>query len=168
MNNTDRQPQTAKTADEFLFEYGIDTMSLNDDFNCQLLFAMERYAEHYASYQRDIKIGDKVAFNCTDKQPQTVYIKIDYSNKIYGNNIPEYILSKYYSDKIVNLHHLQELSNVYIFTPEELEALKVEWQREAASMAFRAGRSYQGMKDHYPNLTEYLNEKYPLPQPPKQ
>lgn len=66
----------------------------------------------------------------TDKQTQTVYIKIDYSNKIYGNNIPEYILSKYYSDKIVNLHHLQELSNVYIFTPEELETLKLGWQRE--------------------------------------
>lgn len=34
-----------KTASEILFEYGIDIMKMNDDFNCQLLFAMERYAE---------------------------------------------------------------------------------------------------------------------------
>lgn len=34
-----------KTFKEILFEHGIDTMSLNDDFNTQLLHAGERYAE---------------------------------------------------------------------------------------------------------------------------
>lgn len=36
-----------KTASEILFEYGIDIMKMNDDFNSQLLFAMERYAEQF-------------------------------------------------------------------------------------------------------------------------
>lgn len=34
-----------KTANEFLYEHGIDTSSLNDEFNTQLFNAMERYAE---------------------------------------------------------------------------------------------------------------------------
>ena len=34
-----------KTATEILSEHGINIMSLNDDFNSQLLHAMERYAE---------------------------------------------------------------------------------------------------------------------------
>lgn len=38
---------TGKTASEILFEHGIDTMSLNDDFNSQLFAAMERYAEQF-------------------------------------------------------------------------------------------------------------------------
>lgn len=98
--------------------------------------------------------------NNTDKQPQTVYVPTPQENSF---NDLEVVHVK--TGIIVDKVHEKEL---FCFTPEELEALKVEWQREAASMAFRAGRSYQGMKDHYPNLTEYLNEKYPLPQPPKQ
>jgi len=38
-----------KSANAILLEHGIDTMSLNDDFNTQLFHAMERYAEQYAS-----------------------------------------------------------------------------------------------------------------------
>jgi len=34
-----------KTATEILSEHGINIMSLNDDFNTQLLNSMERYAE---------------------------------------------------------------------------------------------------------------------------
>ncbi len=37
-----------RTATEILFEHGIDTMSLNDDFNTQLFHAMERYAEQFS------------------------------------------------------------------------------------------------------------------------
>lgn len=36
-----------KTASTILFEYGIDIMKMDDDFNSQLLFAIERYAEQF-------------------------------------------------------------------------------------------------------------------------
>lgn len=36
-----------KTASECLFEYGINTMDMDDHFNGQLLHAMERYAEQF-------------------------------------------------------------------------------------------------------------------------
>lgn len=102
----------------------------------------------------------------TDKQPQTVYVRCSQTER----NDASLIFPLTHDKSFLNgmPFPVKEIPNVYLITPEELEALKVEWQREAASMAFRAGRSYQGMKDHYPNLTEYLNEKYPLPQPPKQ
>jgi len=38
-----------RSAQQFLFDYGIDTLKLNDDFNTGLFAAMERYAEAYAS-----------------------------------------------------------------------------------------------------------------------
>lgn len=41
-----------KTANEILFEHGINTMSMEDDFNSQLLHAMERYAEAYHLQQQ--------------------------------------------------------------------------------------------------------------------
>lgn len=41
MNKT----ETSKTARQILFEHGIDIMYLEDDFNCQLFHAMERYKE---------------------------------------------------------------------------------------------------------------------------
>lgn len=40
-----------KTANECLYEYGIDTGKMNDDFNTNLFMAMERYAEAYAANQ---------------------------------------------------------------------------------------------------------------------
>lgn len=43
-----------KTANEILFEHGIDTMRMNDDFNTQLFHAMERYAEQSPSKEQSI------------------------------------------------------------------------------------------------------------------
>jgi predicted transcriptional regulator len=39
------EKEEIKTASSILHEYGINIMEMNDDFNCQLLTAMERYAE---------------------------------------------------------------------------------------------------------------------------
>lgn len=124
--NTDKQPQIEKTAAEFLFESGIDTMSLNDDFNCQLLFAMERYAEYYTSHQKDIKIDDKVAFNYTDKQPQTEEKCIAGCKTFYGGEKKHHKDCPFYPDSLSEYYDKR-----YCFTPEELQALKAEWQMEA-------------------------------------
>lgn len=47
LNQPTKNKVTMKTASEILFEYGIDIMKMNDDFNSQLLFAMERYADQF-------------------------------------------------------------------------------------------------------------------------
>jgi DNA-directed RNA polymerase subunit F len=41
----------AKTATKILQEHSIDIMKMDDEFNSQLLHAMERYAEQYAKEQ---------------------------------------------------------------------------------------------------------------------
>lgn len=48
-----------KTATEILFEYGIDIMKMDDDFNCQLLFAMERYSEQFKQSTSDGRARNK-------------------------------------------------------------------------------------------------------------
>lgn len=47
--NTKHTP--AKTATKILHEHSIDVMQMSDEFNSQLLHAMERYAEQYAKEQ---------------------------------------------------------------------------------------------------------------------
>lgn len=36
-----------KSSTECLFEYGINTMNINDEFNTAMFYAMEMYAEEY-------------------------------------------------------------------------------------------------------------------------
>lgn len=56
----------AKTATSILYEHSINIMSMDDTFNSQLLTAMERYAEHYASEvseEKDREIAELKAMN---------------------------------------------------------------------------------------------------------
>lgn len=46
--NTENQTLLDKSATEFLAEYGISLMDMDDHFNSQLLTAMERYADQKA------------------------------------------------------------------------------------------------------------------------
>lgn len=74
------------------------------------------------------------------------------------------------SDDLLVVEWLEELENVYLFTPEELEALKAEWQREAAEDAYGSGWDRcmscpYGWKES--QRKKYLDAHYPLPKPSK-
>lgn len=111
----------------------------------------------------------------TDKQPQTVYVRCK-SEFAHAS-----IFFPLKHDKsILNGMPLpvQEIQNVYIFTTEELKALLQKERREAAEKAWDQSdkTSYEKMAYHcgkngkyeHPDKEEYLNQHYPLPQPPKQ
>lgn len=53
--NTKHTP--ARTATKILHEHSIDIMKMDDEFNSQLLHAMERYAELYAKEQNAELLG---------------------------------------------------------------------------------------------------------------
>ena len=56
MTDIQQKDEELKTAAEILYEHGIDTLGLKDDFNSQLFSAMERYAEQYtASKIKDLQ-----------------------------------------------------------------------------------------------------------------
>ena len=61
----------------------------------------------------------------TDKQPQTVYVEVSYFNGTFAVSTYN---SKFY---------IQKIENVLLITPAELEAMKAEWQREAAAKAMK-------------------------------
>lgn len=112
-----------------------------------------------------------------DKQPQTCYVYANMNDwdkrfSVIGN-------------EIMGCEHVKKLNSVYIHTPEELEALKAEWQREAAEKAWDACEKFNSdsyifeSKDNYAAYCEeqerikntavdketYLDQHYPLPQP---
>lgn len=93
----------------------------------------------------------------TDKQPQTVYVQ---------DLLGDYTISDKYDMLECNT---SKVENVLLHTPAELQALKAEWQREAAEKALKHAIQLNGR--NHPIIIEsaqkYLNKNYPLPQPPK-
>ena len=93
----------------------------------------------------------------TDKQLQTVYVHVNKTEKsdfyLYGSDgVP---------------CRFKSLENVYIFTPEELETLLQKERREAAEKALNWVHDFE-IECPRMHKQEYLNQHYPLPQPPKQ
>lgn len=88
-----------------------------------------------------------------NKQPQTCYVPTltsERDNKLYVGGY----------EIFPQLIDVQKLDSVYIHTPEELEALKAKWMREAAEKAWVEAKSLSNLY-----LYEYLDQHYPLPQP---
>ena len=89
-----------------------------------------------------------------NKQPQTCYVadkhgefRIMYA---YGKSNPQPV---------------KAVTSVYIHTPEELEALKAEWQREAAEkMWYYAESEFGYANTDFRHVQQYLDQHYPLPQ----
>lgn len=67
-----------KTASSILFEYGIDIMKMNDDFNSQLLFAMERYAEQFKTTPSSTLDGTHAMIKMACDTSSTVDLERDY------------------------------------------------------------------------------------------
>lgn len=89
-------------------------------------------------------------FKPTDKQPQTVFV---YPNILKGES---FSIVADLLDGSNNTLLLNKVENVYIFTPEELQAEKAEWQREAAHDALY----YANYKRE--EIEKYINTNYPL------
>jgi len=87
------------------------------------------------------------------KQPQTCYV-------------PEKSGDICCTDTELNTDWCNKLESVYIHTPEELEALKAEWQREAAEkMWYYAESEFGYANTDFRHVQQYLDQYYPKPQP---
>lgn len=96
-----------------------------------------------------------------NKQPQTCYVHTDehYHLHIFDSNKDGCDLDP--------RTYVNELTSVYIHTPEELEALKAEWQREAVENTIKwvlSNMDFEDIGAHVP-LYDYLDQHYPKPQP---
>ena len=92
----------------------------------------------------------------TDKQPQTVYVKLPESNTGVA------LIGKSPSTKKPILTWADELPDRYIFTKEELQALLQKERREAAEKALNWVHDFE-IECPRMHKQEYLNKHYPLP-----
>lgn len=102
-----------------------------------------------------------------DKQPQTVYVITEFLRWEIEKEL-------WLKDDVNELTTpVNKIENVYLITPEELQALKVEWQREAAEKALHyAVENIDSELDPAPlldtdvylsiDITEYLDKNHPL------
>lgn len=79
-----QKEEERKTATELLYESGIDIGSMNDDFNCKLFYAMERYAEQFK-----VKCYEWV--NVEDKLPELSEPLMGYND----DNVREVIIPNF-------------------------------------------------------------------------
>lgn len=144
--------------------------------------------QYINTFQREAMGYDRQPMTHTDKQPQTedriipvIEEKWDEFSTYIDDDISS--LSMVAGSSVINKSDFTKavLSVIkethLLLTPEELEALLQKERREAAEKAFQAGEKHgsdcaynsigNSSIDHPPAFI-WLEENYPLPQPPKQ
>ena len=111
----------------------------------------------------------------SDKQPQTCYVPLRDKELIEKGSK---MCSVFFGSNTEEYESVKQLNSVYIYTPEELEALKAKWMREAAEKALNVGAIAYGSQccdiargdkkeisteEMQQYFTGYLNQHYPLP-----
>ncbi len=131
--------KSKKSATQLLYNSGIDIMKLNDDFNSNLLFAMERYAEQFA-IQTTIETGTTKPFivaNVMEILDQWLPNKEDGITTLRMVQMFNQIAANFYSEPeqdktkiLAQLEIVQGYYNRLCFAPNTSMETVIEWLQD--------------------------------------
>lgn len=73
-----------KTAEEILYENGIDKMSLNDEFNCLLLKSIEEYAEQKLEELKKDGVSKRIIDDMKEAETKAIDSLSRYKFSMFG------------------------------------------------------------------------------------